>query len=376
MKIFKEKYLSRIIVIFPISLISINLLFLIIYFQILSDDPHNMEEHISNIVIFTTVLFLFTIYISWLVSKKVARVFKKYRRNVSEKHNALQNINAVLEKKVKKKTAQLAKLNEELHQMVEIEVEKNREKDKVLFQQSKMASMGEMINNIAHQWRQPLSTISTASSGLSIKVEMDMIEKDEFKKSLDQIVETTQQLSQTIEDFRNFFLENKEIEKFVLNETIKKNLSLSSSSLKVHHIEVHEDYANIEYEGVKNELIQAILNIINNAKDALVENTDKEFSRKIFLKTDKDDEFAYIWIYDNAGGISDEVMPKIFEPYFTTKHQSHGTGIGLYMTREIIVNHMNGDLLVENYEFDFEEEKYKGAMFTIKLPLNNDMESK
>lgn len=372
MKIFKEKYLSRIIVIFPISVISANLLFLIVYFQILSGNKQNLEEHISSIVVLASCLFLLTIYISWIVSKKVSKIFKKYKRSLIEKQNALQNINAVLEEKVKKKTAQLAKLNEELHQMVELEVEKNREKDKVLFQQSKMASMGEMINNIAHQWRQPLSTISTASSGLSIKAEMDMYDKDEFKKNLDQIVDTTQHLSQTIDDFRNFFLENKEIERFVLNETIKKNLSLSASSLKVHHIEVHEDYANIEYTGIKNELIQAILNIINNAKDALVENTSEDFKRKIFLKTYRDEKYAYINIYDNAGGIADDVMPKVFEPYFTTKHQSHGTGIGLYMTREIIVNHMDGDLIVENYEFSYEGEKYRGARFTIKLLLGEE----
>ncbi len=372
MKIFKEKYLPRIIVIFPLSVISINFLFLIIYFQILSEDKSNIQEHISSIIAIATILFLITFYISWAVSRRVSKIFKKYKRNINVKHNALQNINAVLEKKVRKKTTQLAKLNDELHLMVQEEVEKNREKDKVLFQQSKMASMGEMINNIAHQWRQPLSTISTASSGLSMKVEMDMIDKDEFKKNLDQIVDTTQQLSQTIEDFRNFFIENKKVEKFILNETIKKNLSIVHSSLRVEHIEVFEEYGNIEYEGIKNELIQAILNIINNAKDALVEHTNSDFRRMIFIKTYKDGQNAYIDIYDNAGGIKDDVLPKIFEPYFTTKHQSHGTGIGLYMTREIIVNHMKGDLIVENTEFKKDEIPYKGAKFTIQLPLKEE----
>lgn len=360
--------------VFPIVLISINILFIMFYIQLSHGNDEKFDEHLRDIAIFSVVLLLLTLYISWQISKRLSRVLNKYKKNINIKQNALQNINVVLQKKVKKKTTELAKLNEELHTMVAHEVQKNRQKDEVLFQQSKMASMGEMINNIAHQWRQPLSTISTAASGLSLKVDMDMVEKDEFKKNLDQIVDTTQHLSQTIEDFRNFFIENKSVEKFILSETIKKNLSLSSGALKAHHIKVIEEYGKVEYKGIKNELVQAILNIINNAKDALVENTPFESKRLLCIKTYRDESYAYITICDNAGGIDEEILSKIFEPYFTTKHQSHGTGIGLYMTREIIVNHMKGELLVNNKEFEYEEKNYKGAEFTIKLPYTEELD--
>lgn len=372
MRIFKEKYLSKIIMFFPIALLSCNIFFLVVYIQVFSQNKASLEDFLSNVVMFSIVLFFVSLYISLMVSRKVSKIFNKYKKNIGVKQNALQNINAVLEKKVNKKTNQLAKLNEELHQMVKDEVEKNREKDKVLFQQSKMASMGEMINNIAHQWRQPLSTISTAASGLNLKVDMDMCSKEEIKKNLDNIVETTQHLSQTIEDFRSFFLENKQVERFLLSETIKKNLSLTSSTLKASQIQVVEEYGSIQYDGIKNELIQAIQNIINNAKDALVEKTAQDSKRIIYIKTYVENDFAYITITDNAGGIKEEIMAKIFEPYFTTKHQSHGTGIGLYMTREIIVNHMNGDLSVENSKFEYESKEYEGAKFIIKLPLTNN----
>ncbi|MAD41822.1 MAG: hypothetical protein CL623_05470 [Arcobacter sp.] len=248
-----------------------------------------------------------------------------------------------------------------------LELEKE-ERDRLFFQQSKMAAMGEMLGNIAHQWRQPLSVISTIATGSKIQKDMNVLSDTDFKKAMDSINETVQYLSETIEDFRSFFdnKNNKEKE-FLLSRTIDKALNIVSSQFVSKDIEIIKNLSEITILSSENEFIQVLLNILNNSKDALLK---KENERKlIFIDAYINNNNIIIEIKDNAGGINEEIIDRIFEPYFTTKHQSQGTGIGLYMSQDIITKHLNGILSVVNDEYIYENTRYKGAKFCIEFQI-------
>jgi len=242
-----------------------------------------------------------------------------------------------------------------------------KQQEKMILQQARTSAIGEMIGNIAHQWRQPLSAISTASTGLKVQLEMDMdMSKEETIEALEKINSQTQFLSKTIEDFRGFFSEDmSEVSEFEITDAINKVNDLTKDSFKINFVQVHYD---IEKElfilGNKNLLIQALINIYNNALDVLKENEGK---RLIFISIKKDDSNVTLSIQDNGGGISSSNIEKIFDPYFTTKHQSQGTGIGLYMTHQIIVKQLKGNISAKNVEYEYEGEKFVGALFTIKF---------
>jgi PAS domain S-box-containing protein len=243
-------------------------------------------------------------------------------------------------------------------------------KDKLLAQQSKMAAMGEMLENIAHQWRQPLSVISTASSGLKIQKQFSTLDDDSLYKTLDIITHTAEHLSQTINDFRDYFNPNKEVTKFDLKNIIEKTLYFVQSKFKNRNITIIKQFENIELIGLENELVQVIINILNNSRDAF-ENCEMIEDKLVLISTFKNEKqnYVYITIQDSAGGIPKDIINRIFEPYFTTKHKSQGTGIGLYMSQEMIEKHMKGELNVENKTFYYENKSYLGALFTIKIPL-------
>ena len=250
-----------------------------------------------------------------------------------------------------------------------IDITELKAKDRLLFQQSKMASMGEMIGNIAHQWRQPLSVISTCASGAKFEKEMNVLSDERLYESLDLIMENTQYLSKTIDDFRNFFKVDKDIEDFNINESIKKVLKLVKSSIQNHNIKVKTIFQDdLIIKGLPNEFLQVIINIINNAKDVIILNSVNE--RYIDIKTYKKENYCFIEISDNGGGVDESIISKVFEPYFTTKHQSQGTGIGLYMSHQIIVEHMQGTISMKNIDFQIENKSYKGCKVVIKIPLN------
>jgi len=249
------------------------------------------------------------------------------------------------------------------------EIEKNKKKDTIFAQQTKMAAMGEMLGNIAHQWRQPLSVISTASSGIKIQHEMNILTDERLIESLDGITNSAQYLSTTIDDFRDFFRPNKEKVQFNLNTTFTKTLTLISNQFKNQEIELILDIEDIDIIGLENELIQVLINILNNACDEL--KTKQNQRLLTFVNIYKKEDFVYIKIKDNAGGISQDIINRIFEPYFTTKHKAQGTGIGLYMSEEIISKHMDGEINIKNITYEYENEQYTGAQFTIKLPINN-----
>jgi len=252
-----------------------------------------------------------------------------------------------------------------------IDITEVKEKDKLLFQQSKMASMGEMIGNIAHQWRQPLSTISTASSGMKFQKEFGDLSDEDFISCIDAIVKSTKYLSSTIDDFRNFFKTDKEMKRFNLCDAIEKSLNLMESSMKSNFIHIEKDLdKEIFIYGYKNEFIQAYMNILSNSKDALSSKEMNDEEKVIFVAAKKNKDNVILSTHDNAGGVPGNIIAKIFEPYFTTKHKSQGTGIGLYMTHEIITQHMNGELKVFNEVFDYKSKQYEGAKFTISLKID------
>jgi signal transduction histidine kinase len=303
--------------------------------------------------------------IEYPMFKKIIVSFNIMQDKILEREDELINLNKNLEVKVAEKTLELEEINKNLQKRIEHEIKLNTQKERIFFEQSKMASMGEMIGNIAHQWRQPLSLISTVSSGLKFKYEMNMFNEDEYISSLDKILDSTTYLSNTIDDFRNFFKSDKEIVEFDINLLINKAINLMGNSFSTNNIHLELNVQKNLIKGYENELLQALLNILNNAKDAL---KDKEINKLISISTNLKEDKIIISIQDTAGGVPKNIINKIYEPYFTTKHQSQGTGIGLYMTKEIVVKHMQGKIEVKNTEIIYNENKLSGALFTITIP--------
>jgi len=255
-----------------------------------------------------------------------------------------------------------------LESLVEKKSNELIENQKIMAQQSKMIAMAEILDNIAHQWRQPLSVITTASSGVKLNNELGLLNDKILIESMDTITSSALYLSNTINDFRNFQHKNKKNVELCLSQTIDKAILLVDVKLKEKNIKVTQNIQGIKILGIQNELIQVLLNVFNNSIDAL-EKKESNDDRLILIDMIKDDDFITLSIKDNAGGIREDIIDRVFEPYFTTKHKSQGTGIGLYMSFEIISKHMKGELLAKNCTFTVAANKYKGAEFTIKLPL-------
>ncbi len=296
-------------------------------FEVKEKLDKNYEKYVANILIVGIVLIVFLLIVSRYVSIFLENKLKEYKKELDNKQA-------------------------------------------ILYQQSKMAAMGEMIGNIAHQWRQPLSIITTATSGMVLQKQMGVLTDEFFFEASDRINHSAQYLSETIDDFRNFFIPNKEKSKVNLLEVFKKTLDLISAQFNSKEIKIIKNIETIEFESYENELIQALINILNNSRDELIKKDDERF---IFVDAFEKDNFINITIKDNAGGVIKENLNKIFEPYFTTKYKSQGTGIGLYMTEEIITKHLNGTIGVENVEFTYNDKQYFGAQFTIKIDLNSNL---
>lgn len=241
-----------------------------------------------------------------------------------------------------------------------------KEKEHILSQQSKMIAMREMLESIAHQWRQPLSTISTAASGLKLNKEFDTLNDEKFAEFVDVIMDNTLGLSTTIDNFKNYFNTKNEKTIFDIGKTVQKMLDLIGYRLYDDKIEVIRDISEIKLEGLENELMQSLVNILNNSQEAFHKNSiDKKY---IFIDAYEKDKNIFLSIKDNAGGIPKDILEHVFEPYFTTKHQSNGTGIGLYMTYEIIVKHFMGSIGIKNVNYKYKGEKQKGIKIDIQIP--------
>ena len=256
------------------------------------------------------------------------------------------------------------KLNKELNKKVKEELIKSKDKDKLIFHQNKMSSMGQMIETIAHQWRQPLSQINSSVLLIDDILFQRNINDPIIESKLLEIEKMTKYMSNTIDDFKGFIINNKEKKKFNLKEVITQSINLLKPSLDFNGIEITTVINSGEccIKGYPNELQHAILVILNNAKDEFIE---KDFTnKKIVVTLESKNDLYEIFIQDNAGGIKNENIEKIFEPYFTTKLDFQGTGLGLYITKKIIEERMNGSISVEN--------KNNGALFKISLKKGQD----
>jgi len=256
----------------------------------------------------------------------------------------------------------LDKLNRNLQEAIDEEVEKNRKKEAMLIQQSKMAGIGEMLSSIIHQWKQPLNIINVSSSTLRFSVEVELATKEDTIKSLNHIEKQITLLNETTNEFRDFF-KPKDKEEFLINNStslIKQLYAKKDIEVRVNCL---NDSTCLAY---KNELLQVILNMLNNARDQIV-STDTKL-KVIDLNYPCDEEFATIEFKDYAGGIKDEVLPSIFDAYFTTKDSDKVNGIRLYMSKTI-VEKSGGKIEVSNFNEIIENEDYRGACFKIYIPL-------
>ena len=265
-----------------------------------------------------------------------------------------------LEAELVKKQAEIEARNNNLEAEIASQVEENRSKDQMMYQQARLASMGEMIGNIAHQWRQPLNILALVMQDLYISGQLGNLTDEKLETEYEKANNVLQYMSQTIDDFRNFFKHEGENANFSLKSTIESVYSLVSPNFKHNHVAFHMDMQEeIEVVGNKNEFIQVIINILNNAQDAIKTNNTKGGEVHVAIMKLKDK--ARIVISDNGGGMSKSIIDKIFDPYFTTKHQTQGTGLGLYMSKQIIETSMTGHLMAENIT--------NGARFIIELPI-------
>ena len=284
---------------------------------------------INNILALSGIITIILAFISFFISKIIEKMFNDYRRNIKK------------------------------------EIDNTLEKERLLIQQSKMAVMGEMIGNIAHQWKQPLSTISTISTGIKFQNEMNCLNDHDITLGMDNINGSVQYLSQTIDDFRNFFKPNKTKTNFNILDALENTIKLMGSQFKNNNIELIKNINNAELYGYYNELLQVLINILKNAKDELIK-LDTNKRRIIFIDTYTDKSNLIIKIRDNANGIPSDIIEKIFDPYFTTKENDEGTGIGLYMCKQII-DGMTGKIQVINVEYEYEAQIYYGAEFIISM---------
>ncbi len=264
------------------------------------------------------------------------------------------------EKMARQKQLEIENLNKQLEERVQQEVIKNLEKDQLLIQQSKMAAIGDMMGNIAHQWRQPLNNLSIAIQDVEEAFLFDELNGNYIEEFIENSMSNVRFMSKTIDDFRNFFKPTKSKVEFKLKEAIEDILKIVSAQLKNNNISISIDGENYSVIGYPNEFKQVILNLTNNAKDAIIENRVEGGKIEIAISDSDDEKYKLITIQDNGGGIPKHVISRIFEPYFTTKKGNKGTGIGLYMSKTIIEGNMSGELLVKN--------ENGGAKFYLSLP--------
>jgi len=272
-------------------------------------------------------------------------------------HILISLINGILFIGKEEAQKELVTLNKNLVSIIKEEIDKNRQKENFMLQQSRLAQMGEMLSMIAHQWRQPLNNLSVINQTLFLKYKRGNLDDNtmaNFKKDSDNQI---QQMNTTIDDFRNFFKPDKEAKSISVSNILNNILDLTQPMLVNFNIKIYTDIKkDVFIDAHQNEFGQVILNIINNAKDALVENNIKD--KKIHIKLQETDKEVTITIEDNASGIPNDILEKVFDPYFSTKSKN-GTGLGLYMSKLIIEDHMRGKLEASNTK--------NGAIFHITL---------
>ncbi|MDD3343754.1 MAG: ATP-binding protein [Sulfurospirillaceae bacterium] len=322
-------------------------IFNIIFFQdITSEHKQFKEAMIESLLIVALLWIIILIVLEYGFNILIKRLEESHQELIL-KEEKLALLNANLETRVSQEIEERMKKEYEVH-----------EKERMLIHQSKLANMGEMIGNIAHQWRQPLTELSAILIAIELFFERGKLSAQKLSDKISLAQKQIEFMSQTIEDFRNFFASGKAKKLYNLEEPIKEALNLIHSSLHNNHIAVSLHInASISIEGYDNEIAQAVLNILSNAKDILIERA--VIDPKITITIRSENHKGFIEIEDNGGGIQIEPIEKIFEPYFSTKHAKSGTGIGLYMCKSIIEKNNHGELYVTNTAH--------GALFTIIL---------
>ena len=242
----------------------------------------------------------------------------------------------------------------------------------IIIKQEKRALMGDMIENIAHQWRQPLSVILVAATGMKIKYETKDLTDEEFMGYCNTIEHSVDYLSNTIDDFRNFYKQKNNETFFAVDDIIDDTVKILGSKFKNRNIEVIQSVSPIKLQGNKSEFVQVVMNILSNAKDELEKVTGR---RLIFINSTQKKNKQIINILDNAGGVPEEIIDKIFDSHFTTKSELDGTGVGLYMSKQIIEEHFQGTLNIENTTYYHEGEHYVGAKFSIVIDVKGSNET-
>ncbi len=276
---------------------------------------------------------------------------------IREREAALAEHQARLEETVRQRTEELNQLNVSLERRVQKEVANNREKDHILIQQSRLAALGEMIGNIAHQWRQPINALGLMLANIKDAYEYGELDQDYLNQTVSSGQTIIQRMSATIDDFRNFFRPNKEKAPFCVNEAVADAMQILEAAFKNNNITVSvTGDEGVMAHGFRNEYSQVLLNLLSNAKDAIQQNNLN--GGQVGIRISRADGQARVEIEDNAGGIPAEALPRIFDPYFTTKDK--GTGIGLYMSKMIIEGGMGGSICAEN--------SAQGARITISTP--------
>jgi signal transduction histidine kinase len=289
----------------------------------------------------------------------LSRSFNQMVDALAENRRRLENVNLDLEIKVAERTQALDELNRTLDQRIRDEIAKRKEQEQLLIHQSRLAAMGEMIGAIAHQWRQPLNALSLVLQNIGLQYHMGRLTEESMARMQEKGEAMVRRMSTTIDDFRNFFKPNKHAENFNLLRALHGAADILEGVFRNHGIVLHVDCdPGIEVHGYVGEFSQVVLNILGNAKDAVL--NARQISPAIRIRVAAGDTDVTIRFEDNGGGMKDEVLRKIFEPYFTTKDEGKGTGIGLYMSKVIIENSMHGRLVGENIP--------GGACFTVTLP--------
>jgi len=352
--------------------------------EIVTENQFEIEKFIKALInelsVVTVIMIILIIAVALMMSSYLSRKIEKilvgtkkfsnneldYRLKVSsnDEIGQLETSFNEMAAKIEGLIKEEKDLNEHLEKKVDEEQTKQKEQEQILIQQTRLAAMGEMIGNIAHQWRQPLNALGLVLQNLKFSYEIGDLSDEVMDRSIGKADMITKSMSKTIDDFRDFFKPNKAKEYFDINTSVLDAIALVESTLEHHKIELVKDFEEDEIEifGFKNEFSQVVLNVISNAKDAVLEN--KIENPKIIIKTQTQDNNILISIKDNAIGVKEDIIHKIFEPYFTTKDEVQGTGIGLYMSKIIIERNMNGQIYVENAK--------DGATFIIKLPIKNE----
>jgi len=278
---------------------------------------------------------------------------------LQQSRDRLQDSNQELERKVAERTSELDELNRTLDHRVHEEIAKRKQQESLLIHQSRLAAMGEMIGAIAHQWRQPLNALSLVMQNVRMQHAMGTLTDQSMARMQDKSNQLVERMSSTIDEFRNFFKPGKHAEAFKLAQAMRSSADIMEGVFKNHAVVLALDCdESLELLGVQGEFSQVVLNLLSNAKDAVLET--RQAQPHILMRAEKRGDRIEISVEDNGGGVGTDILEKIFEPYFTTKEEGKGTGIGLYMSKMIVENNMNGRLTVANVA--------GGARFTMDLP--------